>query len=159
MRTVYWAKKLKPKAGEALFIAALAHDIERAFRQKDVLEREKLFGYADKEFLRLHMERSAQIIAEFLKEQKAGKDLIEKVKELVSKHEFGGSEEQNILKDADSISFFENNAERFLIKHLPIVGKEIVKKKIDWMYERISSEKAKKTAKPFYEKAIKKLNA
>ncbi len=30
-RTAYWLKKLDPKADEAMLIAAVAHDIERAF--------------------------------------------------------------------------------------------------------------------------------
>jgi hypothetical protein len=30
-RTIYWIKRLKPEADEALLIAGLAHDIERAF--------------------------------------------------------------------------------------------------------------------------------
>lgn len=34
-RTVYWVQQLKPEADEALLIAAIAHDIERAFRESD----------------------------------------------------------------------------------------------------------------------------
>src|SRR5680860_1625205 len=32
-RTVFWMKKNYPKADEAMLIAAIAHDIERAFRE------------------------------------------------------------------------------------------------------------------------------
>lgn len=40
-RTVYWLLKLKPDADEALKIAAIAHDIERAFREKDMFIKKK----------------------------------------------------------------------------------------------------------------------
>lgn len=32
-RTAYWLKKLYPKAGDPMLIAAVAHDLERAFRK------------------------------------------------------------------------------------------------------------------------------
>ena len=36
-RTVHWLKVLSPHADEALLVAAISHDIERAFRQKDLI--------------------------------------------------------------------------------------------------------------------------
>jgi len=77
---------------------------------------------------------------------------------LISKHEEGGNDDQNLLKDADSISFFENNVPLFLTKHVSEVGKEKVKEKFDWMFNRITSEKAKQIARQWYEEAIKKLD-
>ena len=38
-----------------------------------------------------------------------------------------------------------------------LFGKEKIQQKFDWMYTRISSEKAKQIVKPWYEKAIKEL--
>ncbi|MBW2993145.1 DUF4202 domain-containing protein [Candidatus Woesearchaeota archaeon] len=158
LRTAYWIKKLKPNADESLQIAAVAHDIERALRRED-MHKKKLKGYAGKEFLRPHQERGAEIIGDFLKKQGADKKLINKVKMLISRHEEGGNKEQNLLKDADSISFFENNVSFFLTEKVPEVGKAKVKEKFDWMFSRITSRKAKKIAKPWYEKALRDLES
>jgi len=158
IRAAYWIKKLKPDADEALLIAAVAHDIERAFRSEDMVKK-KLGGYAGKEFLRPHQERGAEIIGDFLKKQGAGKELIERVKMLVSRHEEGGNKDQDLLKDADSVSYFENNVSFFLTEKVAEVGKEKVKGKFDWMFSRMTSEKAKKIARPWYKKAIKDLES
>jgi len=154
-RTVYWVKQLKNDADEALLISAVAHDIERAFMEKFTLKKET--HLTDENFLRPHEERGAQIISDFLKSQGADTNLIERVKMLVSRHEEGGNEEQNLIKDADSISFFENNINLFLDEQKMKIEKEKVKEKLDWMFNRISSEKAKEIARPWYEEAIKKI--
>ncbi len=158
IRTVYWLKVLSSEADEALLVAAVSHDIERAFRKDDVLEKRKAAGLADLDFLRAHEERGAEIIAKFLRSTGAGEDFIERVIMLVSRHEEGGNDDQNLLKDADSLSFFENNVPLFLKKVSSELGKEKVKEKFDWMFERITSEEAKEIAKPFYEEAIRGLN-
>ncbi len=156
-RTVYWLKQLKADADEALLISAIAHDIERAYRKEDMLEKKRTISYADPKFFRPHEERGAEIMAEFLEKNCAEQKLIERVKMLISKHEEGGNDDQNLLKDADSISFFENNVPTFLTKHVSEVGKDKVKEKFDWMFNRITSEKAKQIARQWYEEAIKKL--
>ena len=158
-RTVYWVKQLKPDADEALLIAGIGHDIDRAFRKPQALGMPKLqaSGFTDKEFLRRHQDNSARIVAEFLEKQKASQEMIDRVKMLVSKHEEGGNDAQDVLKDADSVSHFENCVELFLTEAVEEVGKDKVRQKFDWMYNRITSEKAKQITKPWYEKAIKDL--
>lgn len=160
-RTVYWIKQLKPDADEALQISAVAHDIERAFREKKMwdMQKEKSGGYTDKEFLRAHEEKSASLIGDFLKENGASQEFIDRVKMLVSRHEEGGNEDQDLLKDADSVSFFENNIPLFLTEKLADVGKEKVRVKFDWMFNRISSDKAKEICKHWYEKALTDLES
>jgi hypothetical protein len=157
-RTVYWLKQLKPDADEALLISAIAHDIERAFRKEEMYEKIKNIGFTKIEFFRPHEERGAEIMAEFLEKEGAGKELIERVKMLISRHEEGGNDDQNLLKDADSISFFENNVPSFL-KRVEKEGKEKIKDKFDWMYNRITSDKAKQIAKQWYENAINELES
>ncbi|MBU0569432.1 DUF4202 domain-containing protein [Patescibacteria group bacterium] len=152
-RTVYWVKKLKPDADEALLVAAYAHDIERAFQKKTV----KFKSFLDKEKLKQHQEKGAEITASFLEKEGADDDLIERVKMLISKHEFGGNKDQDLLKDADSISFLENNTDYFVNELAKKTGKSKVKEKFDWMFERISSDKAKRIAKPMYLKAVRLL--
>ncbi len=158
IRTVHWVKELRPDADEALLISAVAHDIERAFRKKDVLEKKKSAKFSDLDWLRIHEERGAEIVSDFLKQQGADDEIIERVKMLVSRHEEGGNDDQNTLKDADSLSFFENNIPLFLTEVVGKVGKERVREKFDWMYNRITSEKAKQIALPWYKEAIAKLN-
>lgn len=153
LRTAFWIKELRPDADKMLLVAAVAHDIERAFRKKE-MER---FDDMDVEFRRLHAERGAQIIGNFLKQQGCADEFIYSIKELVLKHEVGGDDEQNLLKDADSISFFENNAKRFL-NRTDEMGKDKIREKFDWMFNRITSEKAKEIAKGWHEEAIRQLD-
>lgn len=155
-RTVHWVKKLKPDADEALLIAAIAHDIERAYSKPDILKIRKE-GLRNKDFLYLHQVRGAEIMENFLEKEGADKKLIKRIKTLISKHEEGGNNDQNLLKDADSISFFENNINIFLTKWIGEIGKERVKIKFEWMHDRITSKKARKIVEPWYREAIKDL--
>lgn len=160
LRTVYWLEKLRPEPDKALIIAAYSHDIERAVRYAESQREGKEFTPAsgDQELLTLHQVRGGQIMKTFLMESGATADLANKVEWLISKHEVGGDEDQNILKDADSISFLEVIAPSFIDRWLPTKGKEFVTKKIQWMFDRISSPAAKDLAKPFYIQAAQLLN-
>jgi hypothetical protein len=159
IRAVYWTKKLKPDSDEAMHIAAVAHDIERAFRgdnEVDEVFRER--GFKDQDFLNYHQSKGAEIIANFLESQGADTKLIERVKALVENHEIGGNEDQNVIKDADSISYFENNIDYFVETKAKEIGKDRVKEKFDWMYERMSSDRAKRIASKWYKDALKRLD-
>ena len=142
-RTIFWMKKLDPKADEALLIAAYSHDIER------ILRKDKLKKFDSGPVLLQHQTDGGKIMYDFLIKNGASHLLARKVQRLIARHEVGGTSNQNLLKDADSISLLENNIEK-AIKNFP---KEEVKKKIELTYQKISSSKAKKFAKPFYEKA------
>lgn len=153
-RTVYWLEKFLPNFTEAHGVAAYAHDIERAFRDEDTAAPK---DYLDKDFLRYHQEKGAELMKVFLTKEGQSEDFIHTVAHLISRHEEGGDEEQNALKDADSVSFFETNAEMFVRKKAPLEGYEKVKSKLDWMFNRISSEKAKDVAQPNYDTWIAQL--
>lgn len=77
---------------------------------------------------------------------------------MVIRHEVGGDEESDMIKDADSLSFFDVNAMRFVEKMTKSYGKQKIKNKFDFMYNRISSEHAKELAWPMCEKALAALN-
>ncbi|MBP6931499.1 MAG: DUF4202 family protein [Candidatus Pacebacteria bacterium] len=153
-RTVYWYEKFIPNITEAHKIAAYSHDIERAFRSENEIVPE---NYLDQKFLKNHQEKGGKIMFDFLQKENIPEEVINKVVNLISKHEVGGDEEQNALMDADSISFFETNAEMFVNKKAPIEGHCKVKEKLDWMFNRISSSMGKEIARPNYEKWIKEL--
>ena len=138
-----WVLKLKPDADEALKIAALSHDIDRAITgitEKDLKRDFKPEDYVI--FKKAHSIRSANFICEILERHNYPKKTIEKVRHLVENHEFGGDKETNILTDADSIAYFEYNIPVYLKRS----GEEQTKKKILFMYERIS-DRAKSMVK------------
>jgi len=160
-RTVDWILKLKPAADEALLTAAIAHDIERAFREDAVYE--KMFisenAFRDAAFLDYHQQRSAKIITDFLKTQDCPAEISDKVFYLIAHHETGGDPESNLLKDADSLSFFQTNVDLFVKVKVQESSPEKVKSKFDWMFERISGIDARELCRPLYEAALNKLAA
>lgn len=160
-RTVHWLEYLDENITLEKRIAAYAHDIQRAFRHDSTIDKiiASPLGFQDEEMLSQHQQEGADIIAKELTILGASAEIVNDVKSLIEKHEEGGSEDQNNLKDADSISFFEINADHFVKKYVKQVGKQKVKDKFDWMYERITSDKARKVAKPFYDKYLKELNS
>jgi hypothetical protein len=83
--------------------------------------------------------RSAKYLEQFLQERGHDSKLIEKVKRLVTRHEVGGDEESNLIKDADSISFFECNVPIYIQRN----GIEKARFKIKYMFDRVTSNKAK----------------
>lgn len=157
-RAVYWLLQLKPDADEAIQTAAYAHDIERAFRDKssDLFDQK---SYTDPYFTVEHPAKGAKIIADFLAKNQAPQDFFSKVKMLIEKHELGGDYDQNLIKDADSISFFENQIPHFIKRAQDKPqNQNKIKEKFQWMFDRITSERAKEIAKPFYEEAMTKLS-
>ncbi|MBI2128808.1 DUF4202 family protein [Candidatus Woesearchaeota archaeon] len=156
---VYWVKKLKPDADEAVLIAAYSHDIQRAFRKTNTSETFKILDFNNPALLEEHQEEGARLISDFLKKEGYDEKNIQRVYNMVRHHEEGGDEESNLIKDADSISYFETNSFRHIKHDAPILGKEKVRGKIEWMYNRISSKKARKIAEPMYKKALKLLES
>ena len=124
-------------------IAALAHDIERGiYTDKDKIIKEKFDDYDKRK--REHSRRSAKIICDLLRKHRFNKDFIKKVEYLVLLYEFGGDEEVDVLRDADSISFFEDNLEYYFDTH----GGKTAGLKIEFMYNRMS-KKAKDIVEKF----------
>jgi len=145
-RTVFWLEKFLSKITEAHRIAAYAHDIERGITG----ERDK--DYLNPVFLRQHQEEGARIMKEFLQREDADQKTIDTVQHLISKHEEGGDVEQDALMNADSVSYFEANAEMFVRERAKKEGYAKIKGKLDWMFNRITSPQAKEAALENYEK-------
>lgn len=127
-----WVLKLKPYADISLKIAALGHDIDRSFPEQRI----KPTDFSDyNEYKKRHSEKSAEIISNLMKKIGFENKIIEKTKFLIEKHEVGGKGDAEILKEADSISFFENNLLDYIDRN-----PEYVKDKIKFMYNRLSKE-------------------
>lgn len=153
-RTVDYLLILKPDADEAMQIAAYSHDVSRAFQKvsgEETLASKKEYDL----YLIEHQRNSADIIKLFLEKNNYDKKDIERIYNMVSHHEVGGDFESDLIKDADSLSYFEVNVLRHIETFTPKIGKDNMKMKIDFMYDRITNEKAKELAKPMYGNAMK----
>ena len=155
-RTADWIRKLRPEADDALLIAGSCHDIERSPKHR-VGKLEVMLEITGKEYLKKHQERSGRIMRDFLLQAGADPNFAKRVENLIAKHEEGGDDDQNLLKDADSVSFFENNIDHFFNDMAGTIGKEGLLRKFQWMFERITLKKAEALARPFYLKAMKRL--
>ena len=126
-----WILKLKPEADMGLQIAALGHDIERSIEERKI-KREEFTDY--NEFKKAHSQNSAIILHEILVKYNFNQDFIDKVVHLVLLHEFGGTPEANILKCADSISYFDVNLPYYFQRH----SEEETVFRIEWGYNKLS---------------------
>lgn len=135
--TLEWLLKLRPDADETLQIAALGHDIERAFEKRKV----KRADFSDYDaFKAAHARNSAGIIVEIMRECGVPEHMIEDVYHLVCFHETGGDKRSDIIRDADSLSFFEVNVPLYFQRN----SWEEVKRRCIWGYKRLSEN-----VKPF----------
>ena len=105
-RTLDWAVELDPGASEAVRIAAVTHDAERAYPDNSP-GWDSAVSWADPEYNRWHQERCARIVGDWLREQGSAPELTEEVERLVRVHEEGGWPEADIVQAADSLSFLE----------------------------------------------------
>lgn len=118
----------------------------------------------------IHAEESAKIAKDFLRKELVEPNLINKILSAIRNHSMrqkGGSFnatiplEDQLVRDADGISFLEGSIQRFLGKQLKDHDKKdalnITIKKVTRMLGKIKTEKAKEIAKPFYDKAMMEL--
>ena len=132
--TLKWLLKLEPKADQALQIAALAHDIERAIEKKKI----KRSDYQDyDQFKQAHADNSANILRKILEKCGVAESITKEACRLVVQHEMGGDTNSNLLKDADSISFFEVNLPLYYKRE----GWEETRRRAAWGYLRISKNR------------------
>lgn len=104
-RALEWALQLEPEASEAVRLATLSHDMERAFPDGSPLWSEGC--WADVIYRMAHSERSARIVGDFLRDHAAPEPLVRQVVQLIVVHEFGGWDEADLVQAADSLSFLE----------------------------------------------------
>lgn len=157
LRTETWLRELAPAAGTALRAAALLHDIDRAFPPGENETPPELETLFDPDYIAWHSARSARFAAHILKELGASPETSAEAEKLVSLHETGGSKNADLLMEADSISFLENNV-GFFVREIN-VDKTALTHKVEYMYRRIRSKKARTLAAPHYERVTAKLAA
>jgi len=126
-----WILKLKPDADEALQIAALAHDLDRA-NEKSKVQRSNFNDY--NQFKAAHAKNSAEILKKILHKCQVYKAVVDEACRLVERHETGGDPHSDLLKDADSISYFEVNMPLYFQRE----GYEETMKRCIWGYHRLS---------------------
>ena len=102
--TLGWLLELDPAADAALRIAALGHDIDRAVEERKV----RRADFADYDaFKEAHARNGADILQEILRQSGVEDEVLRReVHRLVCCHEVGGDPRSDLLKDADSISYF-----------------------------------------------------
>ncbi len=155
-----WLRRINPSATEAMLLATLTHDMERAFPGTDSPKQDPSLGPDDPIYNQAHSQRSARIVSAFLDEQQAPATLVTEVARLIVAHEIGGWLEADWVQAADSLSFLEVNIDFFLgLIDVPEKGWtfELVRAKFDWMYQRVKPAEARALAAPFYEQALQKL--
>ena len=103
-RTLDWALEIDPDASEAVLIAAVTHDAERAYPEGHW---DSAVSWNDPEYNRWHQQRCAEIVAGWLREQGASPELTAEVERIVAVHEEGGFPEADVVQAADSLSFLE----------------------------------------------------
>lgn len=151
-------KEIDENASDIVVISCLLHDIERAFKDNRNPPESGEYGrWDDLEYNLWHGVRSADFSAEFLRRLDCGEDMIQKVRYLIINHEVGGDYEQNLIKDADSLSFLQTQVDKFIARVPEKFSKEHCKDKFEWMYNRITLNKTKELALPHYKEALKKL--
>ncbi len=139
-----WVLKFRPDADWALQIAAFAHDIERALPQRKVI-RSKFSDYND--FKNAHALSSARVIQEILDKYPLSRKVKNKILILIRNHELGQSEDSDlaVLKDADSLSFFEVN----LLAYAERNDESEILSRMIWGYQRLS-KRARQIVKEFH---------
>jgi hypothetical protein len=161
LRTEDWLLELSPEASERLRLAAVLHDIERAFPDASV-DWDSARDWDNPVYNRWHQDRCADIAGRWLRDQGAADELVEGVDALIRVHEDGGWPEADLLQAADSLSFLD--ALTPLTISWVQSGRATparARAKISSSLDRIdpSLERAVELARPMLAKALRELDA
>ena len=130
--TLEWLLRLKPDANEALQIAALGHDIERALDARKV----KRADFPDYDIFKVaHARNSAEILREIMEDCGMSQEMASEVYLLVCRHETGDAPRTDLIKNADGISYFHVNMPLYYQRE----GWEETKRRCIWGYGRLSA--------------------
>jgi hypothetical protein len=155
LRTLDWLDALEPGGRPALRIAALLHDIERAFPDPGsafVSGRD----WADSVYVDYHQGRCARMLTRWLAEHGAEEALTADAVALVAVHEYGGWPDANLVQAADSLSFIETLGplvQRWIADGTVSRGSGLEKMRVMW--ERIQVPAAHEQGREPYERALR----
>lgn len=157
-RTLHWLLVLEPGASEAVQLAAVLHDIERAFEPDDVPPDST--DPASSAYREWHQERSARVAVEWLVSQGGPPGVVEEVGRLVRVHEDGGWAEADVLQAADSIAFFEVQVDLFteMVRDGEL-SRAAARRKFTWMFERVRLSRAREIAAPMLTAGLARIDA
>ncbi|HYH45790.1 MAG TPA: DUF4202 family protein [Thermoanaerobaculia bacterium] len=146
-----WLLRLDPRAGLAVQLAALFHDVERL--ESEALVRREPQGLAYQAAKNAHAERGARTAAALLAQLGVAPATCERAARLIALHDRGGESgggdrepgrelgrewagfgtEAARLTDADALSFFSLNSPGYLAYH----GPEATRRKVAWTLGRM----------------------
>ena len=142
--TLNWLLRFEPGADIALQIAALGHDVERAFEKRKIRKR---FFHDFNTLKAAHARNSAEIIKEIMTACEVPQRIVDDVYQLVYHHETGGDSRSDLLRDVDSISFFDVNLPLYYERN----GREATLRRSIWGYQRISQNRKDSVSNIVYE--------
>ena len=156
LETLTWLDRISPGSHEAVRLAALTHDMERAFPGADS---PVMTGLGDAAYHAAHSARSARIVGAWLRDNGAEDGFARDVEALIRVHEDGGWPEADAVQAADSLSFLATNVDLFLgfIRSGRFSSRD-VRWKFEYAYERIQIADAKVLARPLLERALARLD-
>jgi hypothetical protein len=133
INTLEWVLELRPDADAALRIAALGHDIERADEKRRV-QADGCDSYA--QFKESHAINSAEILSEIMEKLGFDPEFTADVARLAAHHEAGGNDREELLKNADTLSFFQVCLPLYYDRH----GAARTRKRLVWGYRKLPPE-------------------
>lgn len=156
LKSLEWVDRFAPDASEAVRLATLTHDMERAFAGPDAIP----IKMNDRAYEEAHSNRSARIVGEWLRANGADVELAADVESLIRVHEWGGSPDANLVQAADSLSFLETNIDLMLgFVKTGRFSRADIALKFDQMFERIQLPAARELARPMWQQAKARLEA
>ena len=155
LRALDWLDRIAPGSTEAVRFAALTHDMERAYPGPDQPHYAK---FVDLEAERLHAERSARIVGQWLRDRHTDASFVGEVERLIVAHEVGGWPEADLVQAADSLSILETNVDLFLgFARSGRFSAADVREKFEWSRDRIRIPHLREIAAPMADRAIERL--
>lgn len=132
LTTLFWLTELSNNLTLDLQAAALLHDVDRFFSMR----REKMNSFVDyNQYKQAHALRSAEIAQEILTIINFSGNKNE-VFNLIKLHEVGGNKDADLLRDADSLAFFDKNIGDYVLNR----DWSVTMEKIEFMYSRMGSK-------------------
>ncbi len=153
-RCVYWVERLYPDADDAMLIAAIAGEINGAYYGTSYHNSKKaMTGLNSLKRIKQHRQESARIVNDFLSRHSASEDLISRVHDLIVGYDDGLDREYEVLRNANSMAYFETRAIPFIRTFTPMIGKKDVAETLLRIANQAESSEIKDDIRLMYENA------